>query len=814
MLRFVRRDARPFDDAAQRALHPYAGPLAALLYARGVPTAAEAEVFLHPQLATLRDPLLLSGMAQAVALLGQARDEGWPTVVYGDYDADGVCAAVIATEALRRYGIAAEPHVPLRAEGYGLNRKAVEALSTQYRLLLTVDLGMTNAEEVALAKDLGMRVIVTDHHQPGLVPCPADAVVNPVLDGYPFPRLCGAGVAYKLAVALLGADEAAQWLDLAALATVADIVPLLDENRALVAHGLPRIGERPGLDALLTVAGCRRPVQAETVAYQLAPRLNAAGRIADAALGVRLLLTRDPAEAAALAAQLDAANAQRKRLEADTAKEAEAQAAGHDFVRQRVLFVQGTGWHTGVVGLVAGRLNHRLGVPVCALSETDGLLHGSLRGVEGVNLARCLQTCDDLLLRYGGHELAAGVTLHAAQGEAFRARLETAVRDSAAPEAFVPAQTYDLSLNLPQADDALLDALALLEPFGCGNPAPVFYTPQARLARRRACGAQGAHLQLTLGQGGGLLDGVAFGKGAEAARLPDTVNVAYTLARETFNGRTAIQCHVEALTPSAEAQRAALAAEPDAGFDLAFLRALLDAAAAQPVPAAGNRPPDAETLKAATAGPEAPQPAPSDTEEGAIPPPLDTLLAGRQGTLWVAWTRETAVAFLAAHGAQVDLARGTTADPRCFHTLLLAPDPQALTGRWRTVVLLDGAPAPLDAAYWKRFAGDATVCLYPVTPALKARAAAIDAGDEAYRALYRTLRRTACGSLREAAQAAGLTEAQTLAGLSAFAALGLLTLSEAPFHYTFCQPRKCSLADSPALGALRALTAREEAREC
>ncbi len=830
MLRFVPRDARPFDSAAQQALRPYAGPLAALLHARGAQTAAQAEAFLHPSLDALHDPLLLSDMQAALAILATARDGKIKTVVYGDYDVDGVCAAALMTEALRAFGIDATPHVPLRAEGYGLNLSAIERLAGEYGLLVTVDLGITNAAEVARARELGMRVIVTDHHQPGLLPCPADAVVNPLLSGYPFPKLCGTGTAFKLAMALLGADAAAQWLDLAALATVADIVPLIEENRALVWAGLPRMAARPGLAALIAAAGCKTPLTAEALAYQIAPRLNAAGRIADANAGVKLLLTRDPAEAETLAAQLDRANAERKRIEADTTAEAALQAEGHDFVNRRVLFVRGGGWHAGVIGLVAGRLNQRFGVPVCALSEEDGVLHGSLRGVKGVNLAKCLQTCDDLLTRYGGHEMAAGVTLPAENDAAFRERLERAVRLSAAPECFVPAQEYDLPLSLADADDALVDALALMEPFGFGNPAPVFYTEGARLTRRRAVGAQGAHLQLTLMQDGRLMDGVGFGMGAEAARLGDTVDAAFTLARETFMGNTAVKCQVQAIRPSPAAQAQALAAAGDRPHALPLLRALMAELAAFPPPDAGNGAPDEELLNAvrfATVkqGADAAEPAeafdaaepiaaqppdhggpPPAAQPAPLLPDADALLDGRQGTLLVAYARETAARFLAQYGHLVDVAERMPGDPRCFHTLVLSPDPAALRGPWRTVVLLDGPLTPAGEGFFARSLPDAAIVALPRSPALRAMAAAIDAGDDAYRALYRLLKGGAFGSLAAAAKAAGLTEAQTLAGLAAFHSLGLIDFAEAPFHYTVLAPRKCSLAQSPLLGALRALT--------
>ena len=813
MLRFVRRDARPFDPAAQSALRPYTGVLAALLFSRGVETAAQADAFLEPRLQDLHNPLLLAGMPEALALIHQAKAEGWPVAVYGDYDADGVCAAALTTEALRLFGVNATPHVPLRADGYGLNIKAVETLAADYRLLITVDLGITNAAEVARAQALGMRVIVTDHHQPGLLPCPADAVINPVLGGYPFPRLCGTGVAFKLASALLGLDVAAQWLDLVALATVADIVPLLEENRVLVSLGLPRIGDRPGLRALLEVAGCRVPLTSEAVAYQLAPRLNAAGRIADANLSVRLLLTRDPAEAERLAKELDAANGERKRLETQATSEADTQAASHDFVRRRVLFVRGTGWNTGVVGLVAGKLNHRYGVPVCAFTDDGTLLHGSLRGVRGVNLARCLQTCDDLLLRYGGHELAAGVTLEAANDSAFRERLEHAVQMGAAADTFVPAQEYDLPLRFAQADNALLDALERLQPFGFGNPAPVFYTQSARLERRRACGAAGAHLQLTLRDGDRLLDGIAFGMGAEASRLPDTVDIAYTLARETYMGKESIKCHLEAAHPAPAAQAAALAAEPEAGYHSALLRVLREEQAAFPAGCAGNAGSDAECNKAVSHGISNPGTGNAADLAPGLPDP-HALLEGRQGTLFVAYARDTAADFLTLYGERVDVARGAPGDPRCFHTLLVQPEPRAVRGRWTDVVLLDGVLGPADLCFWQACVPGARILEGGRTPRLAAAAAAVDAGDARYRELYRLLRGAVFGSLRQTAAAAGLTEAQTLAGLCAFHALGLIAFCEEPFQYVYREPRKCSLSESPVLGALRALAAPKEAREC
>ena len=420
MLRFIPRQARPLDGRAAAALRPYEGVTARLLYARGITDAQQADAFLNPSLERLHDPLRMHGMAEALAILTDARQSRLPVVVYGDYDVDGICACALMTQALRRFGLRADPYTPLREAGYGLNLSAVEQLARDYRVLVTVDLGITNHEEVRMARRLGMRVIVTDHHGLGLEASPADAALNPLLGDYPFRRLCGTGVAFKLAQALLGLEACREYLDLAALATVADIVPLEDENRILVALGLKTIAgrKRQGMRALLRVSGDPDPVDSDVLGYRLGPRLNAAGRLDDAGKGVRLMMTDDPAEADRLAEELDALNTARRAAEQRLVKAAQAQAAAHDFIGERALIVRGQDWHVGVIGLAAGRLCQQYYCPTCVLSEHDGLLHGSLRSIPGVHIHECLKTCDDLLLRYGGHEQAAGVTLEADRYEA------------------------------------------------------------------------------------------------------------------------------------------------------------------------------------------------------------------------------------------------------------------------------------------------------------------------------------------------------------------------------------------------------------
>ncbi|MEG0742775.1 MAG: DHHA1 domain-containing protein, partial [Clostridia bacterium] len=661
----------------------------------------------------------------------------------------------------------------------------------RYGLLITVDLGITNHEEVRLAQSLGMTVIVTDHHGLGLEASPADAVVNPLLGEYPYRRLCGAGVAFKLAQALLGVDSCVDFLDLAALATVADIVPLTDENRVLVSLGLPQIAARtrPGLKALLRVSGEPETVDSETLGFRLGPRLNAAGRLDDASKGVRLLMTEEDSEANALAAELDALNTERRAAESALVREANAQAEQHDFIAQKALILKGEGWHVGVIGLVAGRLCQKYFCPVCVLSEADGLLHGSLRSVPGVHIHKCLQDCDDLLLRYGGHEQAAGVTLAVENYAAFCERLQAAIdRRAESADCFVPAQEYDDELALADCTDALYDELALMAPFGLGNPAPLFLARGLAPEERRAVGADGAHLKLTLRQCDTVMSGIAFSMGGLAATLPSAVDAVFSLGRNSFRGKTSLQMEVKAIAPVYSAQLDALARPTPEVEQNALVSALLDAFA----------------LGAGKVS--------ADPEYDSIPTePWDALKAalrtGKRGVLIVARTRATALRVLSL--GRLDCATHHPDDPRCFPTLLQDACIEAVTGQWREVWLADGELCAGEAALWRKQLAHAAVHVLNDQAALLHAAADVDAGDEAYRALYRTLRRMPPRSLREAANLAGLTAVQARSGLHAFCQLELIAYAEAPFRCTLCPPAACSLDQSPLLHAIRSWARKE-----
>ena len=345
--------------------------MAGLLYSRGIRSAAEAERFLHPGMDQLLPPMLLRDMDRAAALLRDARDRGQQAVIYGDYDVDGVCASAILLETFRRMNLESDVYIPDRHRGgYGLNLAAVEKLAERYQVLVTVDCGITSVKEVARARELGMRTIVTDHHRPGDALPPADAVVSPLLGEYPFPYLCGAGVAWKLAMALLG-QNALPLMELAALATVADMVSLTGENRCIVALGLEKLSAtaRPGLRAVMNRAGIFGRVTSEQVGFQIAPRMNACGRMESARTALEMLTTRDLTRAEELALKLEGLNRERKDQEARVITGALAQVEQMDLVDSLAIVVRGESWNSGVVGLAAGRIAEQYAYPTVALSQ-------------------------------------------------------------------------------------------------------------------------------------------------------------------------------------------------------------------------------------------------------------------------------------------------------------------------------------------------------------------------------------------------------------------------------------------------------------
>ncbi len=477
---------------------------ACVLLARGVATEQEARAWLAP--GSLHDPFLLPDMETAVRRLHHAVTTGERVCFYGDYDVDGMAATSLYLSFFQGLGANATWYIPHRiGEGYGLNDKALRRLGQDgVTLLVTSDCGTTAHPQVEVATRSGIEVIITDHHQPdGRLPA-ALAVLNPhrTDSAYPFSGLCSGGLAYKVAqayVAMFGAGDRALELmqDLVALATVADVVPLQDENRLLVRRGLELItrGSRCGLRALKRTAGVDRACTAGSVAFRLAPRLNAAGRMAQADLGVRLLTTESDLEARELAEQLERLNRERQRIELDTTSEAVEEVGSAEPPPALVLWSRH--WHPGVIGIVAARLVERYHRPAVVIAVNEqGIGKGSARSVPGLDLFQAFGQCQSLLEGFGGHRAAAGLTIHESSLMAFRERFTRIVSDWAGEQPQVPTLHVDAEVSLVEVDRRLVRELAMLHPHGAGNPEPTLAVRNLAILDTRVVGE--GHLKLTV----------------------------------------------------------------------------------------------------------------------------------------------------------------------------------------------------------------------------------------------------------------------------------------------------------------------------
>ncbi|MGD0484060.1 MAG: single-stranded-DNA-specific exonuclease RecJ [Gemmatimonadales bacterium] len=538
-------------------------PFAALLLQRGHDAPDAARRFLRPRREDLHDPVLLPDLPRAVERLAEAARRRETIFVHGDYDVDGQCATAILTRVLRRAGAPVVPFVPHRLrDGYDLSGAGVRAASAAgASVLVTLDSGTTALDPVRAARAAGMDVIVVDHHLPGETWPDAFALVNPRrLDSrYPCPDLCGAGLAWKLAVALADALRLPQglaWrlLDLVALATVADLVPLAGENRVLVRLGLKLMGETPwpGLAALIREAGLAgKPLRTGHLGFALGPRLNAAGRVGEAMDGLRLLLTDDVAEAERLAAQLERQNAERQALDQRTLEEALAELEGaFDPARDAGVVLAREGWHPGVVGIVASRVLERVARPVFLIALEGELGKGSGRSVAGCDLHAALARCAPLLEKWGGHRMAAGLTIRRERLDAFRAAFNAACAAQVDPAALAPTQRVDAVVPLEQLTDELERLVRALEPTGIGNPNPVFGVQGVRIeGRLRPMGER--HIRLALTDGRGVLEAVAFGAREEVERVVGgargPLRAAVRLERDTWQGRDRLEGRLVAL---------------------------------------------------------------------------------------------------------------------------------------------------------------------------------------------------------------------------------------------------------------------------
>lgn len=552
--------------SAQCGLDPL---LCLLMTGRGITDADDAMEFLVCN--ELRsDPFLFADMDAAVERVQRAMDEGERMIVYGDYDADGVTATVLLYSYLKSRGAVVDYRLPRRdGEGYGLHCDSIAQMAEQgVRLIVTVDNGVSAVEEVAFAAKLGIDVVVTDHHQPqGRLPA-AVAVVDPHRADCPseFKEFAGVGMAFQLVCALEGDPDRmlAEYGDLVALGTLADVMPLRQDNRVLVRRGLQTIhaGKRLGLRLLKEHAGVGgTPQTAASVAFTLAPRINAAGRMGDPAKAAALLLSEDAEQAEQLAAEICEMNKARQETEAAILAPLSA-ALAKEPVRtaQRVLVVWGEGWHHGVLGILAARLQEQYGRPCLVLSVDDGIARGSGRSLAGFSLFEALKACDDCLLGYGGHELAAGVTLEAARLEEFAARINDYAA-AVAPVMPVPEVRMDCRLKPDQLKPALLECLATLEPFGAGNPAPLFGFYRMTLERIEPVGG-GKHLRLTLSRDGARITAMKFSTAPEQFGFAagDVVNISASLDRNEFHGKVSVSVIVRDIRYADTDQEAVLCA--------------------------------------------------------------------------------------------------------------------------------------------------------------------------------------------------------------------------------------------------------------
>ena len=541
------------DLVQQMSFHHGLPPLIArLLLNRGLADPEEILAFLDPGLERLASPFDLPDLDVAAARLARAVRRSEPLVVYGDYDADGLTAASLLTQFFQELGLPCTTYIPDRlTEGYGLNQPALEKLAAQARLLVTVDCGVSDIAEVAWARDHGLEVIITDHHElPPELP-PALAVVNPKRAGeaYPFEMLAGVGVALLLALGVRARLREEGWfkthpepnlrgyLDLVALGTAADVVPILGENRILVREGLKVLGEtrRPGLLALKEVAGMNgKTVSFRDLCFRLAPRINAAGRLGQALGALQLLLATDLNQARSQARILNELNRRRQSLEGEVLEQAKGLIRQQALDRRPVMVLGREGWHPGVLGIVAARLAEEFHRPVALVGLKEGIGKGSGRSIPGYHLFQGLEACRQYFLKFGGHEAAAGFVIRQENLAALQADLEETFLAQTGELQLRPTLKVDAAVEFSDLDQGFYQHLERLRPFGPGNPEPVFMCEGVECLTSRVVGER--HLKVQLSQGGVVMEAIAFDQ-APLHPLSGPLEVAFSTRFSTFMGQ-------------------------------------------------------------------------------------------------------------------------------------------------------------------------------------------------------------------------------------------------------------------------------------
>lgn len=547
-------EVRPLDkERAAAFAQTYGVPffLAMLMNIRGLDDAAHLREFLGEG-EPLSDPFLLKDMDKAAARITRAVDNMEKIAVYGDYDADGVTSTAMLYSYLETRGADVIFYIPQReGEGYGMNMGAVEYLKEQgVSLIVTVDNGISSVQEVARANELGIDVVVTDHHRPQEILPDAVAVVDAYRpdDTSPYKHFSGVGIAFKLLMALEdGAGDVEDLLeaysDLAAIGTIGDIVPLTGENRTLIRAGLERLSQsdRPGVQALLENAGIAgKTLTSTNVAFTLVPRINATGRMGAPERAVRLLISSYEEEAEVLSEEICADNEERRRVEAEIAEAAFAAIEAKGYMKDRVVVVDGENWHHGVIGIVASRVTERCGKPCMIISRGETEAKGSGRSIEGFSLFEAICACGDLLIKFGGHPMAAGITLKPENIEAFRKRINQYAAEHF-PQMPTQTVTLDCKLNPAALSVSMAQSLTQLEPFGNGNPQPVFGLFNMELSNVTPVGG-GGHLRLTLEKNGAVITAMRFNTKPEELpyHIGDKIDLAVQLEAREFRGQPSL----------------------------------------------------------------------------------------------------------------------------------------------------------------------------------------------------------------------------------------------------------------------------------
>jgi len=538
------------------------GLQAQLLINRGITEKSEAATFLSPGLSQMADPMLMKGMAEGVEAILTAIENQEKITIYGDYDADGLTATALLLNFFSDLGIPAAPYVPNRLrEGYGLNREALRRINEAGTgLIITVDCGVSSREEIALARELCLNVVVTDHHQVSGTSQPDCPMINPHQPGCPFPfkYLAGVGLAFYLAVAVRAALRKKGWfngrpepdlreyLDLVALGTIADRVPLTGQNRMLVKGGLARMPDSrwPGIRAMMEAAGVKpSAITSDDLAFRLAPRLNAPGRLGDSDAGLNILRVAGNEAARALARILDVANSRRQTLEQNILDRVEDMIRREDLTTdRRTLLLWGDNWHQGVLGIVASRLVDRYHRPSLVVGVKDGVASGSGRSIDGFNLYQALNRLASLFKKFGGHAHAAGFRLDEGNLEVLKTGLEELAGSQLSDPDMVPSVQVDSHLLLEDIDRQTIRDIAALSPFGEKNPEPVFLARSVHVLGSRVVGDR--HLKLQLGQKEAVLEAIGFGLGRYHPLRGERVDILFTPELNRWQGSESIQLKI------------------------------------------------------------------------------------------------------------------------------------------------------------------------------------------------------------------------------------------------------------------------------